>query len=86
MFISTDSYESIYKQYEVAIQWMTSLEIKLSPGRLLQYNKSLDNWNTLEAGISSDKRKEGVNGPVNVADETLKSNVVVSTRSDSYPI
>lgn len=44
MFISTESYEVVFKQYSAAIQWMSSLGIKLTPGRTSHYERVIRHW------------------------------------------
>ena len=44
MYIATESYDAVYKQYTDAMRWMEGLGIKLSLGRTSHYEKIIRHW------------------------------------------
>ncbi len=58
MSISTQSYETIYSDYQESLIWMKGLGINFSPGRTQNYEKTIRHWKSAYKTASDVQGKE----------------------------
>lgn len=58
MAITTDSYETIHRDYASAVGWMRSLGVNITSGRTQHYDKVVGNWTKEYATASEQQGKD----------------------------
>jgi len=68
MAISSTSTESIAQHYLAAIKWMEELGVRITTGRTLHYERTIDYWNQAYNKASEAEIKEFINAIFEIAD------------------